>query len=133
MSLNKGILLGRLTADPEMRQAGNSNACTFCVAVDRDFKNKDGERETDFIDCTAWGKTGEFIGKWFKKGSMISVAGRIQSRMWEDKQGNKRKSTELVVEEAHFTGSKSDSQSAQPTEDVPAGFAPVDPNIEVPF
>lgn len=143
MSLNKGILLGRLTADPELRQAGNSSACSFCVAVDRDFKNKDGERETDFIDCVAWSKTGEFVSKWFKKGSMIAVAGRIQTRMWEDKQGNKRKSTELVVEEASFAGSKADSQPAQPTGNeyvgdpmaaIPGGFAPAPGDeSDVPF
>lgn len=133
MSLNVGILLGRLTADPEMRQAGNSNVCDFCLAVDRSFTNKNNEREADFIDCIAWGKTADFVQKWFKKGSPMGVKGHIQTRMWEDKQGNKRKSTELVVEEVSFAGSKADSQPAQPTGNeyvgdpmaaLPGGFAP---------
>lgn len=133
MSLNKGILLGRLVGDPEIRQAGENNVCSFCLAVDRDFKNKNGEREADFIDCIAWGKTGEFVSKYFGKGQMMAVAGRIQTRMWEDKQGNKRKSTELVIEEVSFAGSKSENTAAEPTRNAPAGFAPAGEDIEVPF
>ena len=97
--LNHIVIMGRLTRDPELRhtQAGTAVA-SFTVAVDRDFKNKEtGERVTDFIDCVAWRSTGEFVSKYFAKGRMAVVEGRLQLRDWTDKEGNKRRSAEILV------------------------------------
>ena len=90
--LNHIVVMGRLTRDPELRRTGSGIAVTsFTVAVDRDFSNKEsGERETDFIDCVAWRSTGEFVSKYFTKGSMAVVSGRLQIRIWTDKDGNKQ-------------------------------------------
>ena len=123
--LNHIVLMGRLTRDPELRRTGSGIAvASFSLAVDRDFGPKDGsERETDFIDIVAWGKTAEFVSRYFVKGQQVAVAGRIQTRNWEDKQGNKRKSVEVVAEEVHFAESKRDSQSRN---DLPqGGFDPM--------
>lgn len=107
--LNKVVLMGRLTAEPELRHTPNNVSVTsFTIAVNRSF-SKTGE-QTDFIDIVAWQATAEFVTKWFKKGAMIAVCGRIQTRMWEDKQGQKRKSVEVIAEEVSFTGEKKDSQ-----------------------
>ena len=94
--LNHIVIMGRLTRDPELRRTGTGIAVTsFTVAVDRDFAPKDGgERETDFIDCVAWRSTGEFVSKYFSKGSMAVVSGRLQIRSWTDKDGNKRRSAD---------------------------------------
>ena len=101
--------MGRLTRDPELRRTGSGIAvASFTVAVDRDFA-QDGKKETDFIDCVAWRKTGEFVSKYFKKGSMIVVKGRLQIRNWNDKDGNKRKSAEVVADNCYFGSTKSDS------------------------
>lgn len=91
--LNHIVIMGRLTRDPELRRTGNGTAVAgFTVAVDRDFPNKStGEREADFIDCVAWRSTGEFVSRYFRKGSMAVVAGRLQIRGWTDKDGNKRR------------------------------------------
>ena len=109
--LNHIVVMGRLTRDPELRRTGSGIAVTsFTVAVDRDFPNKEsGERETDFIDCVAWRQTGEFISKYFTKGRMIVVDGRLEMRDWTDKDGNKRTSAEIVVANAYFGDSKRDS------------------------
>lgn len=106
MAINECIIMGRLTADVELRstQSGVS-VCNFTVAVDRQYK-KDEERITDWIDCVAWRGTADFIAKYFHKGDMIAVVGSVQTRNWEDQQGNKRKSTELVVNNVSFAGSK---------------------------
>ena len=107
--LNKSIIMGRLTADPELRNTPSGTAViSFCVAVDRSFK-KGEERQTDFIDCVAWSSTAEFITKYFRKGSMIIVIGRLQSRMWKDKSENNRKSIELTADEVLFGESKRDN------------------------
>ena len=107
--LNVITVMGRLTRDPELRRTGNGIAvASFTVAVDRDF-TQDGKKETDFIDCVAWRQTGEFVSKYFRKGSMIVVKGRLQIRNWNDKDGNKRKSAEVVADNCYFGGSKSDS------------------------
>ena len=110
--LNHIVIMGRLTRDPEMRRTGSGTAVTsFSVAVDRDFPNKEsGERETDFIDCVAWRSTGEFVSKYFNKGSMIVVSGRLQIRPWTDKEGNKRRSAEIVADNVYFGSSKRDSE-----------------------
>lgn len=111
--LNHIIIMGRLTRDPELRRTGSGLAVTkFTVAVERDFPNKDtGEKETDFINCVAWRQTGEFVGKYFTKGSMIIVSGRLQLNKWTDDNGVKRTLPEIVAENVYFTGSKKDTQN----------------------
>ena len=106
--LNHIVIMGRLTRDPELRRTGSGIAvASFTVAVDRDFSGRDGgERETDFIDCVAWRQTGEFVSKYFTKGSMIVVSGRLQIRNWNDKDGNKRRSAEVVADNVYFGESK---------------------------
>ena len=106
--LNHIVIMGRLTRDPELRRTGTGIAvASFTVAVDRDFGGRDGgERETDFIDCVAWRSTGEFVSKYFTKGSMIVVSGRLQIRNWNDKEGNKRRSAEVVADNVYFGESK---------------------------
>ena len=101
-------IMGRLTRDPELRRTGTGIAvASFTVAVDRDFGGRDGgERETDFIDCVAWRQTGEFVSKYFPKGSMIVVSGRLQIRNWTDKEGGKRRSAEVVADNVYFGESK---------------------------
>ena len=106
--LNHIVIMGRLTRDPELRRTGSGIAvASFSVAVDRDFGGRDGgEKETDFIDCVAWRQTGEFVSKYFTKGSMIVVSGRLQIRNWNDKDGNKRRSAEVVADNVYFGESK---------------------------
>ena len=106
--LNHIVIMGRLTRDPELRRTGSGIAvASFSVAVDRDFSGKDGgEKETDFIDCVAWRQTGEFVSKYFTRGSMIVVSGRLQIRSWTDKEGNKRRSAEVVADNVYFGESK---------------------------
>ena len=106
--LNHITIMGRLVRDPELRRTGNGTAvANFSVAVDRDFSGKDGgEKETDFIDCVAWRNTGEFVSKYFTKGAMIVVSGRLQIRKWQDKDGNNRYSTEIVADNCYFGESK---------------------------
>ena len=108
--LNHITIMGRLTRDPELRRTNSGLAvASFTVAVDRDWPNKEtGEKETDFIDCVAWRQTGEFVSKYFTKGSMIVVSGRLQIRPWTDKDGNKRKSAEIVADNIYFGESKKD-------------------------
>ena len=102
--LNHITIMGRLTRDPELRRTGSGIAVTsFTVAVDRDFSGRDGgEKETDFIDCVAWRQTGEFVSKYFTKGRMIVVSGRLQIRSWTDKDGNKRRTAEVVADNCYF-------------------------------
>ena len=111
--LNHITIMGRLVRDPELRRTGSGIAvASFRVAVDRDFAPKDGgERKADFIDCVAWRQTGEFISKYFTKGRMIVVDGRLEMRDWTDKDGNKRTSAEVVVANAYFGDSKRDGDS----------------------
>ena len=110
--LNHITIMGRLTRDPELRRTGSGTAvASFTVAVDRDFGGRDGgEKETDFIDCVAWRQTGEFVSKYFTKGRMIVVSGRLQIRSWTDKEGNKRRTAEVVAENCYFGDSKRDDQ-----------------------
>ena len=111
--LNHITIMGRLTRDPELRRTGSGVAvASFTVAVDRDFGGRDGgEKETDFIDCVAWRQTGEFVSKYFTKGRMIVVSGRLQIRSWTDKDGNKRRTAEVVADNCYFGDSKRDSDS----------------------
>lgn len=105
--LNHITIMGRIGTDIELRRTGNGVAvASFTVACDRDFKSG-GEKETDWIDCVAWRQTGEFIQKYFAKGRVIVVSGRLQVRSWEDKDGKKRKTSEIVVDNAYFGDSKS--------------------------
>ena len=111
--LNHITIMGRLTRDPELRRTGSGIAvASFSLAVDRDFSPRDGgERETDFIDCVAWRQTGEFVSKYFTKGRMAVVSGRLQIRGWTDKDGNKRRTAEVVADNVYFGDSKRDSDS----------------------
>ena len=132
--LNHITLMGRLVRDPELRRTGTGVAvASFRIAVDRDYSPKDGgERKADFIDCVAWRQTGEFISKYFAKGRMIVVDGRLEMRDWTDKEGNKRTSAEVIVDNAYFGDSKRDGDNsytgntyAAPA--APAYSAPVSP------
>ena len=111
--LNHITIMGRLVRDPELRRTGSGIAvASFTVAVDRDFGGRDGgEKETDFIDCVAWRQTGEFVSKYFTKGRMIVVSGRLQIRNWTDKDGNKRRTAEVVADNCYFGDSKRDEAS----------------------
>lgn len=135
--LNRIILMGRLTRDPELRRTGNgTKVASFSLAVDRDFKNQAGEKETDFIDCVAWRSTAEFATKYFSKGRMTVVEGRLQIRDWTDRDGGKRRSAEVVVDTMYFGDSKkvSDPDAAQSA--APAGDfreIPEDEEGELPF
>ena len=107
--LNHIVIMGRLTRDPELRRTGSGTAvASFTVAVDRDFGGQDGQKETDFIDCVAWRQTGEFVSKYFTKGRMIVVDGRLQIRTWKDKDNNNRKTAEVVADHCYFGDSKND-------------------------
>lgn len=111
--LNHITVMGRMVRDPELRRTGSGIAvASFTVAVDRDFTGKDsGEKEVDFIDCTAWRNTAEFVSKYFTKGRMAVVSGRLQIRTWTDKDGNKRRNAEIVADNVYFADSKKDSDS----------------------
>lgn len=109
--MNRVILMGRLTADPELRQTPQGTAVTrFTIAVDRRFR-KEGGQQADFITCVAWRQTAEFICRFFQKGRMIAVEGQIQSRTWDDKDGKRQYSTEVMIDNAFFTGSRNESGS----------------------
>jgi single-strand DNA-binding protein len=108
--LNNAVIMGRLVADPELRTTGSGiSVSSFTVAVDRRFNRQGEDRQADFIDIIAWRQTAEFVCKYFRKGSMIAVQGYIQTRMYEDKNGNKRKAVEIVAENAFFCESKQSS------------------------
>lgn len=138
--LNTAILMGRLTADPELKTTNSGlSVVSFCVAVDRRYQ-KDGEKQADFLNVVAWRQTAEFICKYFQKGQMIAVQGSIQTRNYEDKNGNKRTAVEIVAENVSFCGSKSESDGQQtqnaprPSVNVPADdFTPLDDDDGLPF
>ena len=133
--MNKVILMGRLTRDPEVRYSQGSEpvaVARYTLAVNRRFKRKD-EPEADFIPCVAFGRAGEFAEKHFKKGQMVSIIGRLQVRSWEDKEGKKHWTTEVIVEEQYFAESKKNSNAAAPKEGGQAaadGFYPIDESVE---
>jgi single-strand DNA-binding protein len=111
--LNHINIMGRLTRDPELRRTGNGIAvASFTIACERDLKNSNGEKETDFIDITAWRNTAEFVEKYFSKGRMAVVSGRLQIRKWKDKDGNDRRSAEVVADNVYFADSKKDDSSS---------------------
>lgn len=111
--LNHIVIMGRLTRDPELRRTGSGvPVASFTLAVDRDFTGKDGnEKETDFIDCVAWRNTGEFVSKYFAKGRMACVSGRLQLRNWTDNDGNKRRNAEVVADNVYFADSKNAAEN----------------------
>ena len=125
--LNHIVLMGRLTRDPELRRTGSGIAvATFTLAVDRDFAAAGAEKETDFIDIVAWRYTAEFVSKYFSKGRMAVVSGRLQIRPWTDKEGNKRRSAEVVADNIYFGDSKRDSgdgYGSAPAAPASNGFA----------
>ncbi len=113
MSYNFAIIIGRMTKSVELKTTQNgTSTCSFTVAVDRAFKNANGEKVTDFINCVAWRGQAEFISKYFTKGSVIGVQGNIQTRSYTDKEGNKRTVTEILVDRAFFVGSKERNTSS---------------------
>ena len=138
--LNKAILMGRLTADPELRKTANeTSVTTFTLAVNRSFSRSGEQAQTDFIDIVAWRSTAEFAAKWFTKGMQVAVSGRIQTRTWEDKQGQKRKNVEVVADEVFFADSKKDgntrNSSAEPFEldNSAASFPMPEDDSDLPF
>ena len=142
--LNHITIMGRLTRDPEMRSTQSGVAvASFTLAVDRDFGGKDGgEKQTDFIDCTAWRHTAEFVSKYFSKGRMAVVSGRLQIDSYTDNDGNKRKSAKVIADNIYFgdskkdgaAGSQSDGQNTEQITPASAGFVPVDVDDgELPF
>lgn len=129
--LNKVIIMGRLTRDPEIKKVnGDVSVCSFSVACDRDIVNKQSnERETDFFDVTAWRSTADFVGKYFSKGRMIVVVGRLQKRNYTDKDGNKRSAVDIIAENVYFGDSKKDSEASDNTSTATTGYtAPASQN-----
>lgn len=113
--LNKVIIMGRLTADPDLRQTDSGTpVASFTLAVDRDYKDRDGNRQTDFVSCVAWRGTAEFVSKYFSKGSMAAVSGSLQSRKWTDKEDHKRISWEVIADSIYFTGERRSDMAAAP-------------------
>ena len=119
--LNRIVMMGRLTRDPELRHTQNGTAvASFTLAVDRDFKDKQtGEKETDFIDCVAWRHTAEFVSRYFSKVRMAVVEGRLQIRNWTDKEGNKRRSAEVLADSVYFGDSRQSEGGNAPEESFP--------------
>lgn len=124
--LNSITVMGRLTRDPELRHSGDIPVCSFSVACDRDFKKANGEKETDFIEVVAWRKLAETVSQYFFKGRMAVVSGRLQLRDWTDRDGNKRRSAEIVAEHVYFGDSKPKAEEREESEPPmpPEGFIP---------
>ena len=122
--MNKVELVGRLTKDPEVKLTSNQTQfCNFTIAVDRRFKDQNGQRQADFINCVAWRSTAEFISKYFRRGSALCITGSIQTRSWEDpKGGGKRYATEILVDEAYFVDAKGDTEGEN--QPAPASYIP---------
>ena len=111
--INNVVLMGRLIADPELKNTNTGlEVCSFCIAVDRRFQKKDGEKQTDFINVTAWRQTAAFVFKYFRKGQMIALQGSIQTEKYEDMDGNKRTSFKVVADNVSFCGGKNESASS---------------------
>lgn len=140
--LNVIAIMGRLVRDPELRQtATGKNVASFRVAVDRGSKDANGQNQTDFFDVVAWNKTAEFVCKYFQKGSLIAIDGRLQSRNYQDKSGNNRTAIEILVNNVHFAGAKRQNAPAQEPDVAPPpasatsldSFAPIDDTGDLPF
>ena len=123
--MNKVILMGRLTKDPEVKQTpSNIAVCSFTIACDRRFKSQNGERQSDFINCVAWRQQATLLGNYFHKGSRIAVVGSLQSRSYDDQNGQKRYVTEVVVDEIEFVDTRSEAQGQGAPAPAPAQSAP---------
>ena len=126
--LNRIVIMGRLTRDPELRYTTSRvPVCSFSVACDRDYKPENGERETDFVDVVAWRNIGEFVSKYFKKGRVAVIEGRLQIREWTDKEVNKRRTAEIVADNVYFGDSKTEEKNMAGNSDdfkLPEGFTP---------
>ena len=134
MALNHIDLMGRLVRDPELRRTASGIAsCSFTLAVDRDFKDQNGEREADFIDIVAWRGTADFVSKHFSKGRMAVVSGRLQVRKWKNKDGENRYSTEVVAENVYFGDSKNSSAPAENSVTPSADYALLNDDETLPF
>lgn len=137
--LNLIIITGRLTKDPELRMTqSQKDVASFTLAVDRDYQQQGEPRETDFIPCVAWGKTAEFVSKWFTKGSMATVSGRLQLRKWTDRDGNKRETAEVVAERVYFGERRQEKQEGPKPAGAPvnvsaSGFEELPNDGELPF
>lgn len=136
--LNKIILMGRLTRDPDLRHTQSGTAvASFSLAVDRDYKGQDGERETDFIDIVAWRSSADFVSRYFTRGRMAVVEGRLQARDWKDRDGNRRRSFEVIAENVYFGDSRRASDSdARKDDPIASGEfrqLPDDEEGELPF
>ena len=133
--LNRIIVMGRMTRDPELRRTNSGTAvASFTVAVDRDFKSQSGEKETDFIDVVAWRNTAEFVSKYFSKGRMAVVEGRLQLRDWTDNNDNKRRSAEIVADNVYFGDSKRDGGNNPGYAPAPSGgFSEIEDDGDIPF
>ena len=140
--LNKVVIMGRFTKDPELRRTGSGTAVTsFSLACDRDFKSQSGEKETDFIEVVAWKNTAEFVSKYFSKGRMAVVEGRLQIRDWTDKAGNKRITAEIAADNVYFADSKRSESNENQKENFNAlsgrlsdDFVPIsEEDGEIPF
>nr|DAF99663.1 MAG TPA: Single strand binding protein [Siphoviridae sp. ctu1o13]DAG05424.1 MAG TPA: Single strand binding protein [Siphoviridae sp. ct1da40] len=133
--LNRIIVMGRMTRDPELRRTNSGTAvASFTVAVDRDFKSQSGEKETDFIDVVVWRNTAEFVSKYFSRGRMAVVEGRLQLRDWTDKDGNKRRSAEIVADSVYFGDSKRDGGDNSGCAPAPSGgFNEIEDDGDLPF
>lgn len=135
LNLNKVVLGGRLTADPELKQTQSGiSACSFSIAINRRYAKEGEQQQTDFIRCKAWRNTAEFISRYFRKGSSICIVGEIQTSSWTDQSGNKNYSTDILVNEAMFVDSKNDAQGAEAAQasqtPAPAHNAPQTPNFQ---
>lgn len=129
--LNQISLMGRLTRDPELRRTGSGTpVASLTLAVERDF-SAEGEKQTDFIDVVVWRSEAEFVSKYFTKGRMAAVSGRLQIRSWTDKEGGKRKSAEVVADKIYFADSKRDTEPA--SANAPADFSQIEDDGELPF
>lgn len=121
--LNHIVLMGRLTRDPELRHTGNGNAvASFAIACERDFASNGGEKDVDFIDVVAWRSTADFVTKYFSKGRMAVISGRLQMRNWQDRNGNKRVSAEIVADNVYFGDSKRDSDNNNGSSYAPRSY-----------
>jgi len=128
--INKAVIIGRSTKDAEIRSTSTGKlVASFTLAVDRDYKNTQGEREADFIPCVAWGKLAEICERYITKGKQVAVAGRIQTRNYEDKNGQRRYITEVIVSDLQLLGSRQEQQA----QDAPRGFEPMGYDSDLPF
>lgn len=132
--MNKSILIGRMVKDAELKTtASGVSVCSFTVAVNRRFKNADGNYDADFINCVAWRQNADFLCKYFSKGSMVGIVGSIQTRSYDDKDGKKVYITEVVADEVHFCGEKKKTEDPAPMPEMPEGFGAVGGDDDLPF